>query len=67
MKILSTGMYVPEKLVTNEQMYERFGREKLEPVYQRIGHGARYHSAADETSADLAVKAAQDALAASGV
>ncbi|MBI3548512.1 MAG: ketoacyl-ACP synthase III [Elusimicrobia bacterium] len=63
-KIVSTGIRVPEKLVSNEDLYARFGRETLESVFARIGHGARYHSAPEESSGDHAVRAAEDALAA---
>lgn len=63
-KIVSTGIHLPRRLVTNEELYAKFGRDHLEPVFQRIGHGARYHSEPEESSGDHAVKAAQDALAA---
>jgi len=66
-KILGTGMYLPEKRVSNEEMFERFGREKLEKIYARIGHGARFHSAPGESSGDHAVKAGYKALEAGGV
>lgn len=66
-KIIGTGMHLPERLVTNEEMFRRFGREKLEEVYARIGHGARFHSAPGESAGDHAVKAGKDALARAGV
>lgn len=66
-KILSTGMHLPERLVSNEEMFRKFGREKLSGVFERIGHGARYHSAPGESSGDHAVKAGRRALEAAGV
>ncbi|MDD5630192.1 MAG: ketoacyl-ACP synthase III [Elusimicrobia bacterium] len=66
-KIIGTGMHVPEKLVSNEELFGRFGREKLPAILERIGHGARYHSAPGESSGDHAVKAGRQALQAAGI
>lgn len=66
-KIIGTGMHVPEKLVSNEDLFNRFGREKLPDVLARIGHGARYHSAPGESSGDHAVKAGRQALENAGI
>jgi len=65
-RITGTGMHIPGNLVTNEQLFEKYGRENLEKVFARIGHGARYYCDKEETSADLAVKAGREALLASG-
>lgn len=66
-RILSTGMHLPERRVTNEELFERFGRETLEPTLARIGHGARFHSAPGESSGDHAIQAGRRALEAAGV
>ncbi|MBI4669969.1 MAG: ketoacyl-ACP synthase III [Elusimicrobia bacterium] len=66
-KIIATGMYLPEKLVTNDELYRRFGKEDLEKIFERIGHGARYHSAPDESAGDHAVKAALMSLERGGI
>ena len=66
-KILGTGMYLPERRVSNEELFERFGREKLEETLERIGHGARYHSAPGENAGTHAVKAGKSALENAGV
>ncbi|MFA6316385.1 MAG: ketoacyl-ACP synthase III [Elusimicrobiota bacterium] len=66
-QILSTGMHLPEKLVSNEEMFRKFGRDPLAKVFERIGHGARYHSAQSESSGDHAVKAGRQALESAGV
>ena len=66
-KIIGTGMYLPKNLVPNEHFYEKFGREQLEKVFGRIGHGARYYSGKDESSATLAINAGREALADAGL
>ena len=66
-KIISTGMYLPKNLVTNEDLCRKFGDDPLKKVLQRIGHGARYYSDKDQSSADLAIKAGEEALKNSGL
>lgn len=66
-RIIGTGMHVPEKLVSNEDLFNRFGREKLPSILERIGHGARYHSAPSESSGDHAIKAGRQALEKAGI
>jgi len=67
LSVIGTGMYLPKNLVTNEDLFKKFGRDPLEKILGRIGHGARYYSAADECSSDLAVNAATDAIKAAGI
>jgi 3-oxoacyl-[acyl-carrier-protein] synthase-3 len=59
-------MYLPKNIVTNEDLYKKFGPD-LKKVYERIGHGARYYSDKNESSADLAIKAGEEALKNSGL
>jgi len=66
-KIISTGMYLPKNLVTNEDMYKKFGSDPLKTIYERIGHGARYYCDKDQSSAHLAIKAGEEALKNSGL
>lgn len=66
-KIIGTGMHLPERQVTNEELFSRFGREKLEQTLSRIGHGSRFHSAPTESSGDHAIKAGRRALEQAGV
>ena len=66
-KIIGTGMYLPKQLVTNEDFYKKFGKDPLEVIFQRIGHGARYYSAKNESSATLAIHAGRQALENSGL
>lgn len=58
--ILGTGMYVPEKIVTNDQLAE-IVETSDEWISQRVGVKQR-HVCTDETAADLAYKAALNAL-----
>ncbi|MCX5785850.1 MAG: ketoacyl-ACP synthase III [Elusimicrobia bacterium] len=66
-KIKGTGMYLPKNLVTNESFIQKFGPDPLKKIFDRIGHGARYYSDPDESSADLAINAGREALKNSGV
>ncbi|OGS45357.1 MAG: hypothetical protein A3J79_09835 [Elusimicrobia bacterium RIFOXYB2_FULL_62_6] len=61
-KIISTGMYLPKNLITNDYFIKKFGADPLEKVFDRIGHGARYYSDKEESSATLAVNAGREAL-----
>ncbi|HEY9093701.1 MAG TPA: ketoacyl-ACP synthase III [Candidatus Cryosericum sp.] len=63
-KILGTGIYLPEKIVTNEELSARLGYD----VSQYLsGITLRHVSAPDEAASDLAVKAAQDVMKKTGV
>ena len=66
-RIISTGMYLPKNLVSNEDLYKKFGSDPLKTIYERIGHGARYYCDKDESSAHLAIKAGEEALKNSGL
>jgi 3-oxoacyl-[acyl-carrier-protein] synthase-3 len=66
-KIVSTGMYLPKNLMSNEDFYKKFGSDPLKKVFERIGHGARYYSDKDESSATLAIKAGEQALKNAGL
>lgn len=58
-KILATGMYLPEKVITNEELSKRYGYD----VGQYLsGVTLRHIAADDESASDLAIKAAEDAL-----
>lgn len=64
-KILGTGKYVPKKVVTNEEL-EKFVETSDEWIYTRTGIKER-RIAVEETSYDMAIYAAEDALKSSGV
>jgi len=58
-KIFGAGMYLPEKVVTNEELSKKMGFD----VSQYLsGIALRHISAENESTSDMAVKAAQDAL-----
>lgn len=63
--VLGTGMYVPPKIVTNEEL-SKFVDTNDEWVMQRVGVKQR-HFSVDETAADMGYKAALAALENSGV
>lgn len=56
-EILSTGSYVPDRVVTNQQLEEEYG---FEPgwIEQRTGIRERRHADPSEATSDLAVEAA---------
>ena len=63
--VLGTGLYVPEKIVTNDDL-STFLDTNDEWITQRVGIKQR-HVCTNETAADLAVQAAKRALENSGL
>lgn len=59
-KILSTGFYVPEKIITNDDL-SKMVETSDEWIVQRVGIRERRVSV-NETAADFAIKAAESAL-----
>ncbi|MBQ5334815.1 MAG: ketoacyl-ACP synthase III [Oscillospiraceae bacterium] len=64
-RIIGTGSYVPEKTVTNDDLSQMVDTND-EWITQRVGVKERRVSVS-ETTADLAVKAAQRAIEAAGI
>lgn len=64
-KIIGTGFYVPENTVTNDDL-SKIVETSDEWISQRVGVKSR-HISTGETSADLAIKAAENALSDSGL
>ncbi|MFK7839196.1 MAG: beta-ketoacyl-ACP synthase III [Bdellovibrionales bacterium] len=64
--ILSTGAYLPEKIMTNADL-EKIVDTSDEWIKQRSGIDSRHIAADDETTADLAIAAARDAMERGGV
>src|SRR5215211_4554800 len=60
--IISTGIYVPEQIVTNADLSCILGEDINEFVTQVLGIHERHVSADDESTADLATNAARQAL-----
>jgi len=64
-KIIGTGAYVPEKIVTNNDLAKMVDTSD-EWIVQRVGVKERHISTA-ETAADFAIKAANNALDSAGI
>ena len=70
-RITGTGSYLPPRRVTNQELAEQLGRDGIETshdwIYSRSGIAARHYADADVMCSDLAVNAAEQALAAAGL
>ena len=70
-RVASTGSYLPELRLTNQDLVERLAKTGLETsdewITTRSGISARHFAAGNELTSDLAVKAAQAALASAGI
>lgn len=65
-KIIGTGSYLPERVVTNEELADRIDTSD-EWIRTRTGIRQRHVAGDDETTCDLAEHAARAALEAAGV
>src|SRR5262245_61498944 len=65
-KVLGCGGYLPERVVTNEELAQRLDTSD-EWIRQRTGISRRHIAADGELTSDLAVRAAQAALKAAGL
>jgi 3-oxoacyl-[acyl-carrier-protein] synthase-3 len=65
--IIGTGSYVPEKILTNDDLSRMLGEDINEFVSQVIGINERHVCAEDESTADLAAAASLKALASAGI
>ncbi len=61
-KIIGTGHYVPDKIVTNKEIDERYGQPLSAWIEPNVGVKERHFAAQEQTTSDLAVVAAQRAL-----
>ncbi|SNX28196.1 3-oxoacyl-[acyl-carrier-protein] synthase-3 [Polynucleobacter meluiroseus] len=70
-RIAGTGSYLPEQRLDNDAMVARLAALNIETsdewIFTRSGISARHFAAENELTSDLAVKAAQAALASAGV
>jgi 3-oxoacyl-[acyl-carrier-protein] synthase-3 len=57
--IKGISYYLPERILTNEELIRDFPEWTVEKVSNKIGVSERHIAAKDETSADMAVKAAK--------
>src|SRR5215216_1059626 len=65
--ILSTGIYVPEKIVTNDDLSRILGEDINEFVTHVLGIHERHVCAENESTADLATNAGRQALENAGI
>lgn len=68
--IVSTGIHVPSIEITNEQLQEQL--EEVAPgfvakIAPKSGIGRRWYAPDDQATSDLAVKAAEEAMARAGI
>lgn len=66
-KIIGTGVFVPEKVLTNQDLSEMLGEDISEFVETNLGIRERHVLAKDESAADIASKAAENALRRAGI
>src|SRR5437899_2695690 len=66
-RIIGTGSYIPEKVLTNDDLSQMLGEDIDEFVSQVIGIRERHVCSEDESTADLATAAAERALRAADV
>lgn len=56
--IKAISYYLPERVVTNEELVKEFPEWSVEKVAKKVGVNSRHIAAADETAGDMAEKAA---------
>jgi 3-oxoacyl-[acyl-carrier-protein] synthase III len=66
-KILSTGSYVPERVVTNAEVDALIGESTSQWLIDNVGIRERHWMQADQTTSDLIVAASHTALDRAGV
>jgi 3-oxoacyl-[acyl-carrier-protein] synthase-3 len=70
-RILGTGSYLPAERLTNQALADRLAADGIETsdswIVERTGIRARHFAAPDQAASDLALPAAQAALAAAGI
>lgn len=58
--IKAVDYYLPENILTNDQIAERFPEWTAKKVASKVGISERHLSAPDETAADMAYQAAEN-------
>ena len=57
--IKGISYYLPERVVTNEELLQEFPEWSVDKVAAKVGVNSRHLAAADETAGDMAEKAAR--------
>lgn len=65
--IKAISYYLPEKVVTNEQLIEEFPEWSVDKIAKKVGINERHIAADDETAGDMAYKAAEKLLQENGI
>ena len=65
--IIGTGVYVPERVLTNDDLSRMLGESINEFVETKVGIVERHIAAENESAADLATEAAKNALENAGI
>ena len=66
-QIISTGSYVPERVVTNAEMDEMLGEATSEWLLQNVGIKERHWMGPEQTTSDLIVEASRTAITRAGI
>ena len=61
-QILATGSYVPERVVTNQEIDQLLGESTNEWLLKNVGIKERHWMSDDQTTSDLIVEASRSAL-----
>lgn len=61
--IKAISYYLPEKVVTNEQLVEEFPEWSVEKIAKKVGISERHIAGEDETAGDMAYKATEKLIA----
>lgn len=59
-KVKALGKYLPEKVLSNEQLADEFPSWSVEKIYEKTGIKKRHISAEEETCSYMAIQAAED-------
>ena len=58
-RIAAISSYLPDRLLTNQELASRFPRWTADKIFAKTGIAERRIAAPDETAGDLALKAAK--------
>jgi len=66
-QIISTGRYIPEKVITNDDLNQMLGENVGDWLVENVGIHERHVMADDETTSDMIVAASRQALERAGI
>lgn len=66
-QIVSTGRYIPDKVITNDEMNEMLGENVGDWLVENVGIEERHVMAEDETTSDMIAAASRQALERAGI